>query len=106
MSSASFNSCITACNDCAVACDRCAAACLTESDVAKMARCIELDMDCAQICRLAVGYMSRGSEFAADICDVSQTSAKPAPRSARSTRSAIARTAPRPAAAAPKNAAV
>src|SRR5688500_7462841 len=70
MNSASFNSCITACNDGAVACDRCAAECLTESDVAKMARCIQLDMDCAQICRLAVSYMCRGSEFAADLCDV------------------------------------
>jgi hypothetical protein len=34
-----------------------------------MARCIQLDMDCAQACRLAVAYMARGSEFAADVCD-------------------------------------
>lgn len=105
MNSASFNSCITACNDCAVACDRCAAACLIEPDVAKMARCVQLDMDCAQICRLAVGSMSRGSEFAADLRDVCADISKPAPRNARSTRWAIARNAPRPAAAAPKNAA-
>lgn len=64
-----FKSCIAACNDCALACDRCAAACLSEQDVARMARCIKLDIDCAQICHLAMGYMSRGSEFAADICE-------------------------------------
>jgi hypothetical protein len=35
-----------------------------------MARCIELDMDCAQICRLAAAYMARGSENAAELCRV------------------------------------
>jgi hypothetical protein len=34
-----------------------------------MARCIQLDIDCAEICRLAVGYMSRGSELAGAICE-------------------------------------
>jgi hypothetical protein len=33
-----------------------------------MARCIALDMDCSQLCRLAAGYMARGSEFANLIC--------------------------------------
>lgn len=35
-----------------------------------MAECIRLDIDCAAICRLAAGYMARGSEFAGDICQV------------------------------------
>jgi hypothetical protein len=60
--------CIDACNACAVACDHCAAACLQEADVKSMARCIALDMDCAAICRLAAGYMARGSEFAGALC--------------------------------------
>jgi len=60
--------CIDACNACATACDHCAASCLQEQDVKAMARCIALDMDCAAICRLAAGYMSRGSEFAKQIC--------------------------------------
>jgi hypothetical protein len=64
-----LQSCIDACNDCAVACDHCAVSCLKEQDVAKMARCIQLDIDCAEICRLAVAYMSRGSEFAAEVCE-------------------------------------
>jgi hypothetical protein len=63
-----YASCIEACNDCADACDHCAAACLQEDDVKMMARCIALDMDCAQICRLAASYMSRGSEMAQQIC--------------------------------------
>jgi hypothetical protein len=35
-----------------------------------MARCIQLDMDCAAICRLAVGYMARSSELAAVVCEL------------------------------------
>jgi hypothetical protein len=68
-----FQSCISACNECAVACDHCASACLKEPDPAKMARCIQLDIDCAEICRLAVGYMARGSELAADVCELCAT---------------------------------
>jgi hypothetical protein len=64
-----FQSCIDACNNCAVACDHCAASCLGEKDVKAMARCIQLDMDCAAICRLAAGYMARGSELAGMICE-------------------------------------
>lgn len=72
-----YASCIEACNACADACDMCAAACLREPDPKKMARCIALDIDCAQICRVAAGFMARGSEAAgvlcqtcADICDM------------------------------------
>jgi hypothetical protein len=51
--------CIEACYACADACDHCAVACLAEDDPRIMARCIELDMDCAQVCRLAATYMAR-----------------------------------------------
>lgn len=63
-----FESCIEACNACALACDNCASACLQEADVKKMADCIALDIDCAQICRLAAGFMGRGSPLAATVC--------------------------------------
>ena len=65
-----YQTCIAACNACADACDHCAAACLQEQDVKTMARCIALDMDCAAICRLAAGFMARGSEFAKAACTV------------------------------------
>ncbi len=64
-----FQSCIDECNACATACDHCAVSCLAEQDVQKMARCIKLDMDCAQICRLAASYMARGSELSNVICN-------------------------------------
>lgn len=63
-----YESCIEACNVCADVCDHCAASCLQENDVKMMARCIALDMDCSQICRLAASYMARGSEFVTAIC--------------------------------------
>jgi hypothetical protein len=63
-----FESCIAACNDCADACDMCASACLQEDDVKMMARCIALDIDCAQICRVAAAVMARGGPAANVIC--------------------------------------
>jgi hypothetical protein len=33
-----------------------------------MARCIALDMDCAAICRMAAAFMSRGSDYAMELC--------------------------------------
>ena len=33
-----------------------------------MARCIALDMDCAQICRIAAAYMARRSEMTSELC--------------------------------------
>src|SRR3569623_1560480 len=68
MANQQFESCIEACNTCADACDHCAASCLQEADVKAMAHCIALDMDCAQVCRLAAGYMARDSEFASALC--------------------------------------
>jgi hypothetical protein len=64
-----IQSCIDACNACADACDHCAASCLREDNVKMMARCIALDIDCAAICRLASGYMARGSPLAAEVCE-------------------------------------
>ncbi|WP_019142709.1 four-helix bundle copper-binding protein [Noviherbaspirillum massiliense] len=76
MAEQQFESCIEACNDCADACDYCAASCLKEPDPKAMAHCIALDIDCAQMCRMAASYMARGSEFVdllchacAEVCD-------------------------------------
>lgn len=63
-----LKSCIQACYACADACDTCAIACLNEPDPAPMVRCIALDVDCAQICRLAAGFMARSSGFDRAVC--------------------------------------
>ncbi|MES2919607.1 MAG: four-helix bundle copper-binding protein [Pseudomonadota bacterium] len=63
-----YDSCIEACQACAIACDHCLAECLRETDVQAMARCIALDIDCAETCRLAAAFMARGSELAAYLC--------------------------------------
>jgi hypothetical protein len=64
-----YASCIQACYACATECNHCASACLKEDDVKMMARCIALDMDCAQICALAAGPMARGSENVRELCN-------------------------------------
>lgn len=63
-----YEACIEACHQCMEACEHCATACLQEDDVRMLARCIELNRTCADICALAMREMSRGSEFAARVC--------------------------------------
>lgn len=70
MSHEQFQSCIDACNQCATACDHCAVSCLAKSSVQAMVRCIELDLDCAQVCRFAAGVMARGSQYAPETCEL------------------------------------
>lgn len=49
---------------CALECSHCATACLDEENVKMMARCIRLDVDCAELCRLVSAFFARGSEHA------------------------------------------
>ena len=65
-----FQSCIDNCHACAASCDVCAASSLDEREAKKLILCIRLDMDCAQVCRLAASYLSRGSHFAQMACKV------------------------------------
>jgi hypothetical protein len=67
MAHQTHQACIEACNACATACDHCFASCLQEQDVKMMAR-FALVADCAALCRLAAGYMARGSDLAKQIC--------------------------------------
>lgn len=60
--------CIRACEACAVSCEHCADECLSEAHVASMAKCIRLDRDCADICRIASAFMARDSQFSAALC--------------------------------------
>jgi hypothetical protein len=38
------------------------------TDLQKCARCIALDMDCAQLCRTAAAFMARASDLSRDLC--------------------------------------
>lgn len=54
---ASVAACVQAVASCAVACRTCVAGCLGEDDVAAMARCIRLDLDCAAMCDATAGML-------------------------------------------------
>ena len=58
-----YESCIKACLRCADACNHCASSCTQEKDIKMMARCIQLDMECATICYASAQLMSLGSEW-------------------------------------------
>ncbi|HEX8038623.1 MAG TPA: four-helix bundle copper-binding protein [Chryseosolibacter sp.] len=68
MSHERFQTCIDACLQCAAECDHCASECLREDDVTMMARCIELDRECAQACYASARLMGIGGEHAAAFC--------------------------------------
>src|SRR5688500_241714 len=70
MSHERFQSCIDACIACALACEHCATECLKEEDVKMMVRCIELDRECASVCRSAAELMSIGGAHASLLCGV------------------------------------
>ena len=64
----SIQTCIDACNACMQACEECYTACLNEPDVQARIMCIRVLRDCADICSLSSQYMSRNSEFSAQLC--------------------------------------
>ncbi|WP_353567240.1 four-helix bundle copper-binding protein [Haloferula sargassicola] len=64
----SYQACIEACQACAVACAHCASSCLKEDDVKMMADCIATDLDCAELCHLAVSYMARDAAKVREVC--------------------------------------
>ena len=53
---------IEACLKCATLCNHCASSCLEEPDVKMMAKCIQLDMECAAICYATAQLLSLGSK--------------------------------------------
>lgn len=55
--------CIEACFDCAQTCTACADACLGEGDIQMLARCIRLDLDCADMCGSTGRLLSRQTAF-------------------------------------------
>jgi hypothetical protein len=65
-----YKTCIDACLRCAAVCNHCAISCTHEDDVKMMARCIQLDMECAALCYAAAQLMSLGSEQAKALCRI------------------------------------
>jgi hypothetical protein len=55
--------CIEACFDCAQACSACADACLGEGEIQMLARCLRLDLDCANVCESTGKKLSRQTAF-------------------------------------------
>jgi len=54
--------CIKACSECAQACTICADACLSEDEHLRMlVKCIRLNLDCADICRVTAQLLTRPS---------------------------------------------
>ncbi len=70
MSHEKYQHCIDECQQCATISTHCATSCLREADVKKLTKCIQLDLECAAICRAAAELMSLGSEYADRFCEL------------------------------------
>lgn len=64
------NECLRQSNECASACLQCAAACLEHSNASAMARCIALDMECADICHFTAVLIAYGDERVQQACSI------------------------------------
>jgi hypothetical protein len=65
-----YRSCIDACSECVEACEMCMNLDLKEEKMKPLETCIRTNRDCADICALAVKFMSRDSSEAPRICGV------------------------------------
>ena len=68
MSLQHHQSCIDACVHCMQECDRCFNSCVSEPDAVEMAECIRLDRECAEMCWIAMAFVSQGSKLMNDLC--------------------------------------
>lgn len=68
MKSSEIKACIELCYQCANACDACTTNTLKEKEVIAMTKCIELNIYCAEVCRLAASLVSKGELFMPEIC--------------------------------------
>ncbi|HWB71235.1 MAG TPA: four-helix bundle copper-binding protein [Egibacteraceae bacterium] len=58
---------IDALNDCAQACTACADDCLSEQNLQELAKCIRLNLDCADVCTATARVVSRQTEYDANV---------------------------------------
>ena len=65
-----MKACIDACNNCAAMCNNCSSMCLKEKEVGALSRCIQLNMECASVCKAASQLMSLGSEEYKEMCKI------------------------------------
>lgn len=61
---------INALNECVAACNHCASACLGEEDVKMMARCIQTDIVCAEICSTTAKVLAFDSSVSQEMVDL------------------------------------
>jgi hypothetical protein len=55
--------------DCIAECNNCIISCLNEPNVKMLAHCIKMNMDCVEICKVTLSFVSRDSEHAFQLRD-------------------------------------
>lgn len=70
MLSREHTQCLQACNEAATAALTCAMECLRDDSRAHMLRCISLDFEAADVCRLACASIARSDEHLSSVCSL------------------------------------
>lgn len=70
MSLEKYNATIQACLSCAMHCENCTSECLLEKNIQNVSRCIESTKNCAAVCLLTARFLSSGSEFIPQLCNL------------------------------------
>lgn len=65
-----FSNLIESLENCVAACNNCAAACLDEDNVQALTECIKLDLDCGDICQVALKLLIRDTNYAINIVEI------------------------------------
>ena len=53
--------------NCVASCNNCASSCLDEENVQEMTACIKLDLDCGDVCHMALKLLARDSNHAVSV---------------------------------------
>ena len=70
MSHEQFENVIDSLNQCSLDCVHCANACLDEQNAKDLARCIRLDLECADTCTFNAKMLAANSEFSSDFLNI------------------------------------
>lgn len=62
-----YSELIESLENCVAACNNCAVSCLNEENVHAMTECIKLDLDCADVCHMALKLLARDSNHAVSV---------------------------------------
>lgn len=70
MTTNKYQKCIDECKRCEQACYECFAMCLNEPDVQARKGCVQMLIECAEICKVSSAFMAMNAQHAVNVCEL------------------------------------